>query len=87
LRIWNSYDEIVHSGYVGLVTIRYKETLSKFLTYNAAVREIPALLESHAAKGAHLSFATFNEAAPDDHLIIQGEYMILDDQDWFFTQK
>jgi hypothetical protein len=89
LRTWDSYDEIVRSGYKGLVTIRYKQSWSRFLTYNVKVGEIPALLKRYQGEGADLKLMTFNEAAPDERIIVQGEYMNLDGEEWFFysTEK
>ncbi|MBS3117783.1 hypothetical protein J4430_02795 [Candidatus Woesearchaeota archaeon] len=74
LRMWDSFKEIVKSGYTGSVSIRYKgkggggEAL-----YEVPFDKIWQRQEEIIKRGAEKDLITFNESAPDRRLTLQGE--------------
>jgi len=73
LRTWKNLDELNLDEYIGNVTIRYAGQYDKWCKYNVKQVEIKSELRKMADEGADLTLVRFNESAPDDHLLIQGE--------------
>ncbi len=73
LRTWNSLEEILDSGYHGLVSTRYKLPDSRFSLYAIPVKDLAAKIDQEIARGAKKEYIVFNETAPDNSLTIQGE--------------
>lgn len=80
IRTWNSLNEILESEYRGTVTMRYKGSGGGgFTKYEVPIKNISATIEEWAdnarveGKQFDPGRVTFNESAPDDMLIIQGE--------------
>lgn len=76
LRIWNSIDEIIESGYKGTVSMRYKDLYGgSFYAYDVPILKIEDTQDTWMKKGAEKENIVFNESAPDHLLLIQGELM------------
>ena len=75
IRTWETLEALRDSGYRQPVVLRYKQTGSPFCAYDVPQREIDTLLEEWERRGARRELVTFNESAPDDYLILQGEVM------------
>lgn len=74
LRIWNDIESLLQDSYDGTVTIRYIDGYNKWCQYNVKQNEINNLLDIFIRDGANIDKFRFNESAPDDCLIIQGEF-------------
>jgi hypothetical protein len=72
LRVWNSVNEILDSGYRGNVSVRYKGGV-RFFEYDVPVSEIPRVESEWEREGAKKELMTFNETPPDHLLLMQGE--------------
>jgi len=74
LRFWSSFDEVRDSAYRGSVSMRYVGG-SRFCAYDVPFSRISRVQKKWIAAGARKELIHFNESAPDDHLLIQGELM------------
>lgn len=72
-RTWNSLKEIERDGFAGEVTMRYRGSANGFCDYRVPVSDILRVQQAWLLRGAQLSLITFNESAPDDCLVLQGE--------------
>jgi hypothetical protein len=70
---WNSYDEIIQSGWSGLVCIRGKGIPRADAKFNVAVENLRAEIEALKSKGISEDRLRFNQSMPDYALSIQGE--------------
>jgi len=75
LRTWSNLDSLLLDNYCGNVTIRYASKYGKWCKYNVQQDRIKNELIKMEGDGADLTLIRFNESAPDDHLVIQGEIM------------
>ncbi|MBI2103253.1 hypothetical protein HYT55_05395 [Candidatus Woesearchaeota archaeon] len=76
LRTWNSYGEVMGSGYQGTVTMRYRGSAGGgFVRYEVPLDQILPVQEEWRNAGAQEALITFNESAPDSQLVLQGEVM------------
>lgn len=75
--VWNSYDEILKSGWKGNICVRGRKTQIKReqAVYNIGLGEVPETIEKFKKQGISESHLGFNESMPDEHLTIQGEVM------------
>ena len=74
LRTWNALEEITKSGYAGTVTMRYKgHHGGGLVAYNVPLSSVPETQRRWISEGAQPDLITFNESAPDEYLLIQGE--------------
>jgi hypothetical protein len=71
--MWDTLDDLQGSGYSGLVSVRYKQANSPYCRYLVPVSAVPLCIDEFSRQGASPSLFTFNESAPDDDLLIQGE--------------
>lgn len=72
--IWNSYKEILDSGWNGGVCIRSRKGMARGkVKYNLTIGEVPDAIRKYAKKGQLEKDLTFNQNMPDEHLTIQGE--------------
>jgi hypothetical protein len=85
---WKSYEEILNSGWKGLVCIRGKDGIQRGrVKYNVYINDAPKVIEGFREDG--IENITFNQSMPDEHLIIQGEVMrtFLGLSLWYTTKK
>jgi hypothetical protein len=75
LRSWLSLEALQADGYGGLVVVRYKAASAQWIKYGIPQADVPATIDRFVAEGADRSLFVFNEAAPDDKITIQGEYL------------
>jgi hypothetical protein len=75
LRTWPSLNSLQQSGFNGNVTLRYRGEAggSQFTKYNVPIPQVPTVINEFVEKGADKDRFNFNEAAPDDRLLFQGE--------------
>lgn len=73
LRTWDNIHIFRESGYIGSVTIRYKGINGgSYCCYDC--KDIEPEVKRFISEGADIELFTFNESAPDERLIIQGEF-------------
>lgn len=73
---WKSYQEIIKSGWKGLVCIRGRISLERGkVVYNVNINEVPEIINQFEKQGISKNNLSFNQSMPDEHLIIQGEIM------------
>jgi hypothetical protein len=76
LRMWSSLDELIKSDYCGTVSMRYKGDVGGgFVAYEVPILKASSVQQEWIGKGAEQRRIVFNESAPDDKLLIQGELM------------
>ena len=73
LRGWQNYAALCRSEYYGQLTMRYAAADSKWCAYKVARKDVSDLMVKWRDEGANMTKIRFNESAPDDHLLIQGE--------------
>ena len=74
---WNSFQEILNSGWKEKVCMRGRRTQIERgkVVYNADLKEVPKIIEQFRKEGIPENHIGFNQSMPDDHLLIQGEIM------------
>jgi len=73
---WNSYEEILASGWKGGVCMRSKKSIErKHVIYNIPLEKVPDEIKKWEDMGFPAKTITFNQSMPDEHLLIQGEFM------------
>lgn len=77
LRTWDSVEDLLLSSYTGSVTARYLGDSGGGLAhYRIPVEEVLGwMVDEVKSKGLDPTKVRFNESAPDDRLVIQGEVM------------
>jgi len=71
---WSTYDEILKSGWGNPVCIRPKGLNARGKTkYNIPLIDVRKEIDDLVSKGIKEKDITFNQSAPDDKLILQGE--------------
>lgn len=77
LKTWRSYHELVDSGHTGTVSMRVVTPDSQYTKYRLVIKEIPQYLEDirKADPKADLTQIWYNESAPDEQLVLQGELL------------
>ena len=71
---WDSYKEILDSGWKGKVCMRSKKGIARGKTeYNLDINEVPGIIEDWKELGIPEYMISFNQSMPDEHLVIQGE--------------
>ena len=74
---WNSYEEIIKSGWNGGVCMRSKKGVArKQVRYNLKLEEVPRNIRQFEELGIPEKMIGFNQSMPDEHLFLQGEVMI-----------
>lgn len=73
LRTWATVADMRADGYAGPVTMRYAVGNTPLCAYRVTQEEIPERIEKWASNGADAGRIQFNESAPDDRLVVQGE--------------
>lgn len=74
LKTWNNADDVFADDYCGDVTMRYASKYGKWCKYNVPQKEIQAVVDLWRKDGADEQLIRYNESAPDDTLLIQGEF-------------
>ncbi|MEK6898248.1 MAG: hypothetical protein AABX28_02715 [Nanoarchaeota archaeon] len=73
---WNSYEEILKSGWHGGICMRSKKGVArKEVRYNIPLEDVPKHIEQFNKIGISEEMISFNQSMPDEHLILQGEVM------------
>ena len=73
---WNSYGEILRSGWEGRVCMRSKKGIArKEVKYNIKLEDVPLHIEQFQKIGIPEDLISFNQSMPDGNLILQGEVM------------
>ena len=76
LRTWDSMEDLLLSGYTGSVTARYVGDSGGGLAhYRIPVNKVPLFEQECRDRGLEVGRIRYNESAPDDRLLIQGEVM------------
>ncbi|MDD5700087.1 MAG: hypothetical protein PHH00_02755 [Candidatus Nanoarchaeia archaeon] len=70
---WDSYDELIQSGFRGEVCIRGRGISRKEARYNIPLSRVRQEIESLIQKGYPEERLRFNQSMPDYALLIQGE--------------
>lgn len=74
IRSWHSIDELTGSGYTGTVTMRYVgEHGGNACEYGVPVSLVPRVMQQWEEYGLRPELVVFNESAPDNLLLLQGE--------------
>jgi hypothetical protein len=78
LRTWDTVRDFAYSGYAGLVTMRYRGTVTgkAWIAYSVQSGDVAARAKQWIAEGADPMLIVVNESAPDDRLTIQGEIVL-----------
>jgi len=71
LKSWNTFEEVLKSGHKDSVTIRTLAGGGGFCFYDCHIYEVENII-SKCALPKELFY--FNESAPDEHIVLQGEY-------------
>lgn len=71
---WDSYEQILKSGWQGKVCIRNRKGGKAM--YNVPLEKLSQEIERYLKMGYSVGDLTFNQAMPDEHLLIQGELML-----------
>lgn len=75
LRTWSSIEELKDSGYSGTVSMRYNGIGGGArCAYNIPVNCIDKECNMWTSCGYDIKLISFNESAPDDKMLIQGEF-------------
>lgn len=77
LQVWRTYDEYKASGFSKPIGIRNTTPNSPYCRYDIPERFVKVVMDEFIAKGCKPETMTFNEAAPDKDLILQGEFVRL----------
>ena len=72
LRTWDTVRDFVYSGYSGLVTMRYKGTVTGKAWYAYSVKsgDVAAKAKEWIGEGADPMMIVVNESAPDERLVV-----------------
>ena len=74
LRTWNSYLEIIDSSWNGKVSMRSKRGIDRELVeYGLPLKDVPRKIDKWVKLGHPVDKISFNESAPDNCIIFQGE--------------
>ncbi len=73
IQSWPNYATLFESYYGGTLTMRYADGANSWCEYNVARKDVNAMLIKWRDLGADMYKVKFNESAPDDRLVIQGE--------------
>lgn len=74
LRAWTSLQEVFASGYRGTLTLRYAgEAGGGLCRYEVPLAEVATVMRDWTQAGANPDLVRFNESAPDQFLLLQGE--------------
>jgi len=73
---WNSLDEIAESGWEGRICIRGKKGIARSKSkFDCTIKQAGRYIEKLRIEGIPPEQLTFNQSMPDEHLIVQGEFM------------
>lgn len=73
-RVWTSLADLMRSQYRGSLSLRIHTPSSPHTRYGVHMDELCNVLLELEGKGVDVNQIWFNESAPDDRLILQGEY-------------
>ena len=75
---WNSYKEILDSGWRGKVCVRSKKGIArKKVAYNVPNKRVRDVIKSWEKQGYTEENIIFNQSMPDERLTVQGEVRIM----------
>jgi len=73
---WNSYNEIMESGWKGGICMRSKKGVArKEVRYDLDLREVPCQIKQFENLGIPENMIGFNQSMPNRNLLLQGEIM------------
>lgn len=75
LKTWTTLEEALAQGWTSKVAVRYQVPQSRYTAYGLTLSEAQEHVDKCLDDGANKSLFRFNEAAPDDKIIFQGELM------------
>lgn len=75
LLTWNSLEELIDADWKSNVAVRYQVPQSRYTAYGLTVTEAVDHVAHCVGDGANEKLFRYNEAAPDDKIIFQGELM------------
>jgi hypothetical protein len=75
LRAWRTVADWRRSDFGGRVSLRYLGLGGGFCRYDLRPDEVDDVLREWVADGAELGRVMVNEGAPDDAIVVQGEYL------------
>lgn len=71
---WNSLAEVKASGWEGLICIRSRKGIARSRTeFNKTYQESEQIVKTWVSEGMDSKNITFNQAMPDQDLVLQGE--------------
>jgi hypothetical protein len=73
LRAWRTEGEWRASGFSGPISVRYLGAGGGPCVYDVRPEEVPEVLSDLRRRGFDPELVTFNEGAPDDRVVLQGE--------------
>jgi len=73
LRSWRNYSQLRMIHFAGKLTMRYAGEGGQWCKYGVVREDVNELLVKWCDEGADLTKIKFNESAPDERLVIQGE--------------
>jgi len=89
--VWDSYNEILKSGWKGQVCIRGRRArISRGkVIYDVDLSEVPKIIKQFENEGVPEDHIGFNQSMPNEYLVIQGEVMRthLGLSLWYTTKK
>ena len=73
---WNSYNEILKSGWKGNICVRGRQGIKRGrVVYNIGLDKVLGIIKGWGEEGIPENHIAFNQSMPDEHLTIQGEVM------------
>jgi len=73
IAVFENVKEFLKSGWTGSISIRYREAGSPYKAFHVPAHKVLDKVAEFVKQGANENLFTFNESAPDDCLLIQGE--------------
>ena len=73
-RVWTSVKQVQESNYNGTLSLRVHIPNSPLTMYNVPVSDLCKVMWDLYNRGIDTDQIWFNESAPDDRIILQGEY-------------
>ena len=75
LRAWRSVEEWREGGFAGVVSVRYLGLGGGPCAYDVPEDEVEDIISDWLMSGFDPSLAMINESAPDESIVLQGEYL------------
>jgi len=79
LKTWTRYEDIINDGFKGLICIRIKSK-SGHIAIGVSLESAKQIMYDWVLEGVYLEDINFNEMAPDNQVIFQGEMMVAEEK-------